>query len=351
MKQVLLVILVGLTSMLMSCVAPSHERTPVTRQTRTVWSSHFVFPNKPNVISLYITNIFFDQMEHFDMFFSCCEDSVDISVMRKYYWFDPPPQSITEARQKVPYPCSKFNEFVNRLASSKSEKCVSRSTSTFFMDETNTLRFISSDWGLCLFDHDENVWSPLDSAFSALGNSDAGVGKWKDRLRPLKIVDKPSSEDSSGRSAPKYFDKRLTDKSQIFLLELDTTTTFIENIDAFPYFRAFIEGDSIVYEFSENGKILKSTKDADFPTFEVMRESLRNYKTETWEVSLSCKDGFSSFHWNDENSLNAIFFYCETEKQAVWSLRKKIEGWFKLKLNMLEEIEMNPDDSKKEPGN
>ena len=351
MKQVLLVILVGLTSMLMSCVAPSHERTPVTPQTRTVWSSHFVYPNKPNVISLYFMNAFFDQWENFDMFFSCHEDSVDISVTREYFWFNPPPESVIEARQKVPYPCSKFNEFVDRLASSKSEKCVSRSTSTFFMDESNTLRFISPKWGLCLFDHDENVWSPLDSAFSALGNSNAGVGKWKDRLRPLKIVDKPSSEDSSGRSAPKYFDKRLTDKSQIFLLELDATTTFIENIDAFPYFRAFIEGDSIVYEFSENGKILKSSKDADSLTFETMRESLRNYKTDTWETSPSCKDGFSSFHWNDENSLNAIFFYCETEKQEVWLLRKKIEGWFKLKLNMLEEIEMNPDDSKKEPGN
>jgi len=51
------------------------------------------------------------------------------------------------------------------------------------------------------------------------------------------------------------------------------------------------------------------------------------------------------------NFLNSIFFHCETEKQTVWSLRKKIEDWFKLKLNMLEETEVNPNNSKNEPGN
>ena len=152
--------------------------------------------------------------------------------------------------------------------------------------------------------------------------------------RPLQIINNPDAEKYSMTSSLKDFDNRFMNKKQILSLNLDTSVTFVENLDDFPYYRAFVEENRVVYELSERGKILKTSEDTDVISFEKMQESLKSYKTEAWEISARCKEPWRSFYWNDENFLNSIYFHCETDKQEVWSLHKKIEDWFKAKLDI-----------------
>lgn len=367
MKCMLLCVLLSATFMLISCVGPFTKKNPAeiqTAETHEIWSSRFSFPNSPNVISYRFHNpeIIFDASENIQIDLSCNEDSVDILVIRSYIEWNPPPKSEKEEHYKAPYSCSMFNEFIRRLASVKPEKCVSRnaysinsdiSPTIIFTDESNTLRHVSYYGRFCAFGRNEMERTPLESIDYDLRKFIMDAGAWKNLVvnRPLRIIDNPDAVKYSMTSSLKNFDKRFMKKKQILSLNQDTSFTFVENLDVLPYFRAYIEDNRVVYELSENGKILKTSEDTDVLSFEKMLESLRSYKIETWVISASCKGPWKSFYWNDENFLNSIYFHCETEKQEVLSLRKKVEDWFKSKLNMLEENEMNTDGSKNEPGN
>lgn len=366
MKQVLLVVLVGLTSMLMSCIGPFSKeywtfskKNPAEMQrveTHTYQTSHFFFPNKPNSILFRLSppGMQFDVSESYEIQLSCEADIVGVIVARRIGdEFRLVLKDEIVGLHWTAYSCSEFNEFIRRLTSSNSEKCISGMELIFYTDESNTLHYIPSDWPLCLYGHDEKIWIPFYSVVNTLRNSDAGIGKWKDWTRPLEIFDKEKASKTAliASELPKSLDKRLSEKKQIVLMDPAADFIMVEKLDTNSYLRAFIEDNRVVYEHSEHGKILKTSEDADISSFDEMQESLNSYKTEMWEDSARCSEPLNAFYWNDENFLNSIFFHCETEKQTVWSLRKKIEGWFKLKLNMLEETEMNPDDSKKEPGN
>ena len=363
MKCMLLCVLLSATFMLISCVGPFPKKNPAeiqTAETHEIWSSHFFFPNKPNAIWFHLVppgiGIRLHYSRDYEVYLSCEADSVGVIVIQSDKdWHFPPVSKIEIVdHHRTAYPCGRFNEFIRRLTSSKSEKCISRLGWIFYTDELNSLRYIPSNWPLCLYDHDETTWNPLDSVVYALRNSDADVGEWKDWVSPLKIFNKTEAIKSFSLNdfdLPRSFDKRLYEKKQIILMNPAADFIMVENLDHFSYFRAFVEENRVVYELSERGKILKTSEDVDAPSFDEMLESLNSYKTEMWMDSAKCNEPLKSFYWNDEKSLNSIYFHCETENQEVWSLRKKVEDWFKSKLNMLEENEMNTDGSKNEPGN
>lgn len=283
-------------------------------------------------------------MENVAVNLSCSGDSVDVVVIRSYSEWGPSPVSRTEEHHRIACSCGIFNKFIKRLASVKPEKCESRnaysinsdiSSSIFFTDESNSLGYVSYNGRLCAFGSNEKDRSPLESIDYDLRRFITDVGAYKGLIidRPLKTINKPDVPKYSMVSSIKNIDNRFNDEIQIFLFDQDTSAAFVENLDAFSHFRAFIEGSSVVYEFSENGKIVQKNKDTDVKMFEKMLEFMRSYKTETWKVSSDCRSPFKSLYWNERQSLNLISFRCATEKQEVWSLYKKIEDWFKLKLN------------------
>lgn len=350
MKHISLSLLLGMTLALMSCIGTFPKKDPAEmqrEQTHEIWSSRFSFPNRPNVISYRFHNpqIMFDASEDIQIDLSCNEDSVDILVIRSYMEWNNLPKSVKEEHYKAPYSCSMFNEFIRRLASVKPEKCESRNAysinsdinpTIIFTDESNTLRHVSYYGRFCAFGRNEMERTPLESIDYDLRKFIMDAGAWKNLVvnRPLRIIDNPDAVKYSMTSSLKNFDKRFMKKKQILSLNQDTSFTFVENLDVLPYFRAYIEDNRVVYELSENGKILKTSEDTDVLSFEKMLESLRSYKTEAWEISARCKEPLRSFYWNDENFLNSIYFYCETDKQEVWSLHKKMEDWFKAKLDI-----------------
>ena len=350
MKHLSLSLLLGMTLALMSCIGASSKKDPVEThrvETLDAWSSRFSFPNSPNVISYRFHNpqIMFDASESIQINLSCNEDSVDILVIRSYMEWNPPPKSVKEEHYKVSYSCSKFNEFIRRLASVKSEKCESRNAysinsdinpTIIFTDESNMLRHVSYYGRFCAFGRNEMERTPLESIDYDLRKFIMDAGAWKNLVvnRPLQIINNPDAVKYSMTSSLKDFDNRFMNKKQILSLNQDTSFAFVENLDDFSYYRAFVEENRVVYELSEHGKILKTSEDTDVPSFEKMQEPLRSYKTEAWEISARCNEPWKSFYWNDENFLNSIYFHCETDKQEVWSLHKKIEDWFKAKLDI-----------------
>lgn len=108
---------------------------------------------------------------------------------------------------------------------------------------------------------------------------------------------------------------------------------FIANIDTIPYYKADLEGDSVLYIWNKDGAV--RFKDADSAGFRRLLKKLSLYEKEKWEISRKDCPGETDpryIYWND-SALNIIPFECATEKQNIWHLDKEIKEWFEVKLN------------------
>lgn len=348
----------------------NYSKEPEFRITRSFIIS---LPNKNEMISYHFSRSAFDVYESVEIDLIKENDGVKaITKVEHHEEFDKP-ISFKKPEKVFSYNIDKLSYLTKKISQIDIDTCIVYNkyskdndiiSEIFFVHE-NRLQHISYNGRMCSSIAEGKKRTPLDSTEFEIRKYIMDIGAW-DRLVLSQLSSSSSSNNikttyfknggldlnplffSSSSNTPKiidtiYFKKNVMDssltqnvnifyplKSLCFSLE----NIFIKEIDSMPYYKANLEGDSILYIWNkpENGEVI-SFKDNDTTSFFDIIKSLSLYEKEEWNVSRKgCprKTEDNYIYWNN-SSLNIIPFTCINEKLKIWDLNRKVREWLESK--------------------
>ncbi len=370
-------IILLITFILLSCTKNSNLNPKVENNKESdsslIRSFIISFPNKNDMISYHFSRSAFEVYENVEIDLIKEKEGVKaITKVEHHDDFDKP-ISFKKPEKVFSYNIDKLSYLIKILSQIDIDTCIrydkysndNKINSVILFVHENRLQQFSYNGLRCSSIAEGKKRTPLDSTEFEIRKYIMDIGAW-DRLVLPQSSSSSSSNNikttyfkngsldlnplffSSSSNTPKiidtiYFKKNVMDSSltqgvNIFYplksLYYSYDNLFIKEIDSMPYYKANLEGDSILYIWNkpENGEVI-SFKDNDTTSFFDIIKSLSLYEKEEWNVSRKeCpqKTEGNYIYWND-SSLNIIPFMCINEKLKIWDLNRKVREWLESK--------------------
>jgi len=324
----------------------NYNQEPEFRITRSFIIS---LPNKNDMISYHFSRSAVSAIEFVEIDLIKEKDGVKaITKVEHHEEFDKP-ISIKKPEKVFSYTIDKLSYLTKKLSEIDIDTCIgydkysndNKIISEIFFVHENRLQQFSYNGIRCSSIAEGKKRTPLDSSEFEIRKYIMDIGAWDGLILPQ--LSSSSSLKTSKIIDTTYFkknvmDSNLTQNVNIFYplksLYFSLENIFIKEIDSMPYYKADLEGDSILYIWnkSENGEVILF-KDNDTTSFFDIIKNLSLYEKEEWNVSRKeCprKTEDNYIYWND-SSLNIIPFTCINEKLKIWDLNRKVREWLESK--------------------
>ncbi len=320
-------------------------------ESRNLFSIVKSYPNKDKSISYsFFNDNSFDFSLSVNLILSQTENGVDGTIIESICKWDVFNCEIRKIK-KIFSKDDRLDYFIEKLSHINRDTCYvydsflrnSKINSTIMIANNGAVYAIPYVGTRCSYERQEKEKTRLEKLDFELRKYYMEIGAWDNLIVNSSSINKELKEKKIIDTM--YFERfnldyRVTKKKNIFYplnpFTYSGANAFIPNIDSMPYYKADLEGDSILYIWnkSENGKIVLF-KDNDTTSFFDIIKNLSLYEKEEWIVfRKGCPQETESnyIYWND-SSLNIIAFECINEKLKIWDLNRKVREWLESKFS------------------